>query len=1088
MSPYTNISHRASRDFIFFRFLIAAILCLVPSLSRTRAETSTGPEALTVASAILKHTQIPGGIVVCVGDDAATARLAEAIADSGPFTVQLLVRDATRCAVLRETLAKRGVYGPLTVDVLSQSSLPYVDNLINLVVVDGAAAAQLELKEVRRALAPLGWIAAPAGVLDRNALSAAGFESIGQVEAAGARWTVARKPWPNDVDEWTHYVHGPDGNPVARDLRVGPPRHYQWIANPLWLRSHETDSSVRTLVTARGRILSIEDEAPISLAGKNNLPDDWVLKCRDAFNGVEVWKIPIRQWGWREWKSSWFTPRPGDIPLNIEKRLVAVGDDVYVTLGYKAPVSRIDARTGAVLQTYPRTNPTGEILFCKGKLLVSRFKRDGVEVMLVDPDSGKTIWTTPEVYRGTTVDYYRWWAMHGRIKPAPLDPTLNLAADGETVALLDYDAVVGLDFTTGRRKWRTRFPIAPEDRRAGNIRADDRAWLGAMIVKDGVVLCASPSRLAAFDADTGKILWTKPKRYIGHLWYEWKEVFVIDGLVWTWTDKLERFRYKHRGRTSGTQFPPTLNGYDLHTGELKRTVPTGPIYKTYHHHRCYRDKATVKYVITSRRGTECVDLAGGVHTVDNWVRGTCHVGMMPANGLLYVPPHPCQCYIQEKIKGFNALSAGPPVPKDLPPAPKLVRGPAWGAIGQSAPAGPDDWPTFRHDGERSGAVPTRLPHSLRPIWRTHVGRGVTPPIAVGDDIFVALRDQDSVICLDARTGSIRWRFIAGGPIDSPPTWRRGALYFGCHDGWVYCLRAADGALVWKFRAAPADRRMAAFERIESLWPVHGSVLVANGLVYCSAGRSSEIDGGIYAFALDPITGKVVHSRNLHGPFYNSENIRNNYQLPMGSLNDVLMTDGNLIWMQLTGLDAALNPVPKSPPEQIPGGFLDDSYFKRVPWRMGKEHGRLFVKSRNTVYFVRMFDTLRGLDPTVYFVPGRQGYLLFAKNLQENKRPWMERVRIRIRAMVLCENALAVAGPPDITDSLDPLGAFRGRKGGVLCILDRKSGKQIAEIQEPSPPVFNGIAAARERLILCERDGSVACFGSSSNSQPVGAEK
>ena len=46
-----------------------------------------------------------------------------------------------------------------------------------------------------------------------------------------------------------------------------------------------------------------------------------------------------------------------------------------------------------------------------------------------------------------------------------------------------------------------------------------------------------------------------------------------------------------------------------------------------------------------------------MEAVNNWVRGTCHMGMMPANGLQYAPPHPCQCYIDEKLNGLNAVAA-----------------------------------------------------------------------------------------------------------------------------------------------------------------------------------------------------------------------------------------------------------------------------------------------------------------------------------------------------------------------------------------------------------------------------------------------
>ncbi|MCD6508161.1 hypothetical protein J7M22_16255 [Candidatus Poribacteria bacterium] len=113
-----------------------------------------------------------------------------------------------------------------------------------------------------------------------------------------------RKPWTPDIDEWTHYLHGPDSNPVANDKVVGPPKHYQWIAGPLWFRSHDTDSSVTAIVTVLGRIFYLVDEAPISLTGDHPLPDRWFLVAQDAFNGVLLWQVPIERWGWREWKES----------------------------------------------------------------------------------------------------------------------------------------------------------------------------------------------------------------------------------------------------------------------------------------------------------------------------------------------------------------------------------------------------------------------------------------------------------------------------------------------------------------------------------------------------------------------------------------------------------------------------------------------------------------------------------------------------------------------------------------------------------------------------------------------------------------
>ena len=66
---------------------------------------------------------------------------------------------------------------------------------------------------------------------------------------------------------------------------------------------------------------------------------------------------------------------------------------------------------------------------------------------------------------------------------------------------------------------------------------------------------------------------------------------------------------------------------------------------------------------------------------------------------------------------------------------------------------------------------------------------------------------------------------AGSTARRPSTRER--VLFGSADGWVYCLGAADGQLVWRFRAAPAERLVAAYGQLESLWPVHGAVLVQN---------------------------------------------------------------------------------------------------------------------------------------------------------------------------------------------------------------------------------------------------------------------
>ncbi|OGV78957.1 MAG: hypothetical protein A3K19_00120 [Lentisphaerae bacterium RIFOXYB12_FULL_65_16] len=1064
--------------------LAALALPLLNSVGQDAAAPSASVAGL--ARGVVQASGVSGGMCSVIGR--ADTDLAVEIARQGQFVVQCLGADAAAVGEMRRVIRAAGRYGTVSADRLRNGHLPYTDNLLNLIVVDscpGVFAQGAAPAEVLRALAPLGTAFFNAANTDAATALAASLRTAGFADVApitdASTWLRARKPWPQDIDEWTHYLHGADGNPVAQDRVVGPPARYQWVAGPEWLRSHETDSSVATLVTARGRLFSIVDEAPISLVGQHNLPDKWFVEARDAFNGVLLWQVPIRRWGWREWKESWFLPRPGDIPLNIQKRLVAVGDRVYVTLGYQAPVSMLDAASGAILKTYPETERCNEILCHNGTLILSVLDGKQARVMAVEAASGKPLWTSDRIYRGSTVDYIRWKEMNGEIKPPVLDPALNLATDGKTVAFIDGPDIVALDFKTGTETWRVPFPGDAADLTSGGVKSEGNLWVGTLIVTDGVVVHASPQKLAALAADTGTLLWSQPKKYIGHLWYEWKDVFVINGLVWTWDDQIERATFEvSKTEKQGTLYPRSAKGYDLRTGEMKKEMPLGEIFRANHHHRCYRNKATLRYILASRRGSEFVDLEQGKHTVDNWVRGTCHVGMMPANGLQYAPPHPCVCYLDEKLNGMNALAPGRAAP-DAPGLPDgdhpVEKGPAFGQADAPAPTAAD-WPAYRHDSLRSGAATTQVPDDAKPLWTTPLGARVSPPVVVGDRLFAALVDQHHVVCLSTRDGAKQWEFAAGARVDSPPTSHNGMVLFGSADGWVYCLRVADGALAWRFRAAPDERLIGAFGQLESAWPVHGSVLVQNDTVYAAAGRTSMLDGGIFVFGLDPATGQPRCQTRLNGPHYTVDNIQENFRLPMGSLPDIMMGDGTAVYMRNLAFDAQLQPRTGRPALRAASGFLDDSYFKRTPWTFnsGRNYARIIVNDDARFYGTRMFDSLRGLDPTVFFTPGDKGYLLFAKTVQGNKDVWSTRLPVRVRAMVLTPGRLLIAGPPDVVDPADPLGAFEGRNGGLLYVVDTASGKTLSEVQLPSPPVFNGAAAANAQLFLADEAGSITSFG------------
>jgi len=118
-----------------------------------------------------------------------------------------------------------------------------------------------------------------------------------------------------------------------------------------------------------------------------------------------------------------------------------------------------------------------------------------------------------------------------------------------------------------------------------------------------------------------------------------------------------------------------------------------------------------------------------------------------------------------------------------------------------------------------------VPLELKEKWSAKLGGKLTSPVIANSIVLVASVDTHTVYALKESTGTKLWSFTAGSRVDSTPTMTGGLVLFGSSDGWAYCLRATDGAVVWRFHAAPEDRSIMAFEQLESAWPIHGSVLV-----------------------------------------------------------------------------------------------------------------------------------------------------------------------------------------------------------------------------------------------------------------------
>lgn len=147
------------------------------------------------------------------------------------------------------------------------------------------------------------------------------------------------------------------------------------------------------------------------------------------------------------------------------------------------------------------------------------------------------------------------------------------------------------------------------------------------------------------------------------------------------------------------------------------------------------------------------------------------------------------------------------------------------------------------------------------------------PVALGETLFLASARTDSVTAYDMDTGAEKWHFSTNGPIRFAPVIWEERLYFGSDDGYLYCLAAEEGRLLWKVRGGPSDRLLLGNGRLISTWPVRGAPVVVTeeessgrpATVYFAAGVWPFM--GVFLHALDARTGAVLWTNDGDGSIY-----------------------------------------------------------------------------------------------------------------------------------------------------------------------------------------------------------------------------
>lgn len=191
-----------------------------------------------------------------------------------------------------------------------------------------------------------------------------------------------------------------------------------------------------------------------------------------------------------------------------------------------------------------------------------------------------------------------------------------------------------------------------------------------------------------------------------------------------------------------------------------------------------------------------------------------------------------------------------------------------------------DWPTYRHDADRSGYTPEKLANDLHLQWSFQMQHAPvpawprskrmtfdrSPQLIVADGrVFFGSSVDGKLHATDAATGKPLWSFATRGPIRFAPAHYQGRVYATSDDGYLYCLRAKDGQLLWKKRGGPSDEMILGNSRMVSRWPVRGGVAIYDNILYFAAGIWPT--DGVSLYALDPATGKTLWLNDTAGSIY-----------------------------------------------------------------------------------------------------------------------------------------------------------------------------------------------------------------------------
>lgn len=360
-------------------------------------------------------------------------------------------------------------------------------------------------------------------------------------------------------------------------------------------------------------------------------------------------------------------------------------------------------------------------------------------------------------------------------------------------------------------------------------------------------------------------------------------------------------------------------------------------------------------------------------------------------------------------------------------------------------------------------VPPRPPPGgrlVRPVWARDLGAPLwAGPRYAGGSVYVGGVDG-RVHAVDARTGTERWSFRAGGEIRTRPTVADGAVYFQADDGFLYKLGATGGEEIWRVQVVEKPVERLPFDDPKSRYDRFGSDVTASG------GRLylGTHDGRV--LALDPATGArlwayaageaVLAAPAVHGDRVYAGSFD-------GHVHALDATSGALLWKRDTRGAVVSTPA-------VAGGLVVVGTRAYDLIALHERTGEVAWKRYVWFSWIESSATVR--DGVVY-VGSSDAAAVLALDLASGRRVWTADVLGWAWGQPVVSDARVFAG------TSSQAGYPAGHRAGVVA-LDRATGKTVWRYEsEPAAAGafgFPGSAAAGEGLVFVGGlDGRLLAF-------------